>query len=258
MPDGQFAGLSEQDAATWIARWDTQQERYVTDRDQRFAVITAAVEAVAGPSPLVLDLGCGPGSLGMRLLSALPDARIVGVDADPVLLALGQAARQGLVFTDIDLKDPTWADQLGLEPGSVDAVVSTTALHWLPSADLASVVAACAGLLRPGGIWLDGDHIGLPSGTPGLAQVALAMRDAAEQAVQVGDTWEQWWSAALADPALVAAAAARSQRHAGGHPYDECREPTYEDYLQALTAAGFAEIGELWRRGDDVVLAALR
>ena len=70
-------------ARDWIERWDRQQEVYMPDREDRFTALIDAVEAGTGrPDPLVLDLGCGPGSLAVRLLARLPEATIVAVDAD--------------------------------------------------------------------------------------------------------------------------------------------------------------------------------
>jgi trans-aconitate methyltransferase len=129
------ARLAELDTATarsWIDRWDRQQEVYMADREERFTALIDAVETAAGrPDPLVIDLGCGPGSLSVRLLDRLPAATVVAVDADPVTLSLGRAAhagRPGLRFADVDLRAPGWESGLGLEPGQLaDAVVSTTA-----------------------------------------------------------------------------------------------------------------------------------
>src|SRR5262249_57440113 len=88
------------------------------DREERFTVLIDAVEAAAGRGdPLVLDLGSGPGSLAVRLLDRMPAARVVAIDADPLLLALGRAAhggRPGLRFADQDLRVPGWAGRLGL------------------------------------------------------------------------------------------------------------------------------------------------
>src|SRR5215469_13243556 len=93
-------------AVDWVGRWDAQQELFMPDREERFDVLIDAVEAGAGRGdPLVLDLGSGPGSLAVRLLDRMPAARIVAIDTDPLLLALGRAAhgdRPGLRFADQD------------------------------------------------------------------------------------------------------------------------------------------------------------
>src|SRR5437667_7128561 len=97
-------------ARQWIERWDRQQQENLPDREDRFTALIDAVEEGAGrPDPLVLDLGCGPGSLSVRLLDRIPAATVVAVDADPLLLALGRAAygdRARLRFADCDLRTP--------------------------------------------------------------------------------------------------------------------------------------------------------
>jgi SAM-dependent methyltransferase len=86
-------GLDQRAALEWIAKWDEQQEENLPDREDRFTTLIDAVEEGTGrPDPLVLDLGCGPGSLSVRLLDRIPAATVVAVDADPLLLTLGRAA----------------------------------------------------------------------------------------------------------------------------------------------------------------------
>ena len=89
--------LDRDTAREWIERWDRQQEESLPDREDRFTALIDAVEEGTGrPNPLVLDIGCGPGSLGVRLLARLPRATVIGIDADPVSLTLGRAAYSGV------------------------------------------------------------------------------------------------------------------------------------------------------------------
>jgi SAM-dependent methyltransferase len=152
--------LDRDTAREWIERWDRQQEEGLADREDRFTALIDAVEEGTGrPDPLILDIGCGPGSLGIRLLARLPRATVIGIDADPVSLTLGRAAYSdvpGLRFADLDLRLPGWAARLGLGTRAPDAAVSTTALHWLPEPELRAVYAELASVLRPGGLLLDG------------------------------------------------------------------------------------------------------
>ena len=100
MPDQNQDVLDRETAQRWIARWEVQQQGYLPDREDRFTALIDAVEEATGRrDPLVLDLGCGPGSLSVRLLDRMPAARVVAIDTDPVLLALGRSAygdRDGL------------------------------------------------------------------------------------------------------------------------------------------------------------------
>jgi SAM-dependent methyltransferase len=267
------ARLAELDTATarsWIDRWDRQQEVYLADREERFTALIDAVEAVAGrPDPLVIDLGCGPGSLAVRLLDRLPAATVVAVDADPVTLALGRAAyagRPGLRFADVDLRAPGWESGLGLEPGQpADAVISTTALHWLTGPELRALYGALGALLRRGGLFLDGDHLRLDQvSAPVLAGIerALEEREALRRFPDGhagrADDWAQWWRAATADPALTDAAAERARRGFGASEHDQADGVRLDTHVSALLAAGFAEVGTIWQRGGNRLLCAVR
>jgi SAM-dependent methyltransferase len=254
-------------AHDWIARWDRQQEVYVPDREERFTALIDAVEAgTMRPDPLVVDLGCGPGSLAVRLLARIPAATVIAVDADPVTLALGRAAyasRPELRFLDIDLRSPQWERQLGIEPGlRVDAVVSTTALHWLTAQELRGLYLVVASLLRPGGLFLDGDHLRLDEArSPALGRLDRVLEEAEDRRRFPGghageaEDWSTWWQAVAADPALASAAAERERRTVHDHGPEGALLAVHAD---ALRAAGFAEIGTLWQRGSNRLLAAIR
>jgi SAM-dependent methyltransferase len=263
--------LTELDPAAardWIVRWDRQQEVYLPDREERFAALIDALEAGTGrPDPLVIDLGCGPGSLATRLLARIPAATVLAVDADPVTLSLGRAAHAGvpgLRFLDLDLRAPGWETGLGIEPGrQVDAVVSTTALHWLTAAELRELYRVLAGLLRPGGLFLDGDHLRLDeTRNPVLARLDRAVEEAEGRRRFPGgragraEDWRQWWQAVAADPALAGAAAERERSTVHHHHGPESAGLAV--HTDALRAAGFAEIGTLWQRGSNRLLAAIR
>ena len=253
--------LAPEHARAWVDRWDRQQEVYLPEREERFTAMIDAVVAAAGwPDPLVLDLGTGPGSLGARLLDRLPAATVVALDSDPVLLALGRAAygdRAGLWFTDADLRAPGWPDLLGLDR-PLDAAVSTTALHWLPEADLRMMYASVAGLLRPGGLLLNGDHFVVDD--PMLARlerVLLEQEDARRFPRGHTEDWETWWRALAADPALAELAAERRRRWAE-EEHHGTESGRLDTHVAALRAAGFGEIGTLWQRGETRLLCAVR
>lgn len=261
--------LDRDTAREWIERWDRQQEETLPDREDRFTALIDAVEEEAGRAdPLILDIGCGPGSLGVRLLARLPRATVIGIDADPVSLTLGQAAYRdvpGLRFADLDLRVPGWSGRLGLNPQTsmsrpADAAVSTTALHWLPEQDLRAMYAELATVLRPGGLLLDGDHFILdPKESPTLARLDLALRQREDRRRFPGghaESWYGWWEAVAADPALAEQVAERNRRRvdAGHHGTESTQLATH---VEALKAAGFAEVGTLWQRGDNRLLCGV-
>src|SRR5262249_43748649 len=207
---------------------------------------------VCGAEPLVVDLGVGPGSLAIRLLDRLPGAHVVGIDADPLLLGLARSAhrnRHGLRLVDHDLRMPGWLDALRLDRAP-DAVVSTTALHWLTSAELAELYAACAGALRPGGVLVNGDHLHDGAARPVLDSVTRVVRE--RRAARVGtardEDWQAWWDAARQAPELADLTAMRGQ-HGVEHEVDVAA--TFDDHVAALRRAGVAEAGTVWQHGDD-------
>jgi SAM-dependent methyltransferase len=250
-------------AQTWIERWDAQQESHLPDREDRFTALIDAVEVGAGRAdPLVIDLGCGPGSLAVRLLGRLPAATVIAVDADPVLLALGRAAHPdlpGLRFADLDLRVPGWVGGLGLDRPA-DAAVSTTALHWLDGPELAAMYGELAGALRPGGLLLDGDHLRVDeSESPTLARLDRAVLEREDQRRFPGghgETWTGWWDAVLAAPELADEVAERARRPASAGHHGS-KSALLGTHVAALRAAGFAEVGTLWQRGENRLLCAV-
>lgn len=248
--------VSSISAADWLRRWDAQQQLHIPDREDRFAAITAALPAFAGESPRVLDLGAGPGSLSVRVLERLPEAEVVAVDTDPVLLAIGRAAAGDgtrLAFVDADLRSD-WVARIAVGP--YDAAVSTTALHWLRLEELLPFYARLAEVLRPGGVFLDGDRFDFDHDQEAIAR---ATRDVSPEWRPVPDgaeDWDAWWAAVASDPQFAAELdERRARRHE--HPHGHERH-TYEFHRAALLAAGFTEVGTIWQRLVNRVLIAVR
>ncbi|GHH32256.1 class I SAM-dependent methyltransferase [Lentzea cavernae] len=246
-------------AAEWIERWDRQQEHYIAGRAERFQVIGDVVERVcaAVDAPVVVDLGCGPGSLSTRLHERVPHARIVGVDVNPFLLSLARHARPERAPIDYvltELGTPGWVEQVGAGR-EWDAAVSTTALHWLEPDRLQSVYADVAGLIRPGGVLVNGDHLHYER--PVLRELAEFVRDRrAERAgVLENEDWSTWWTDARSNPLLREMfTEGELTTKAGGYGNDL----SARWHEEALREAGFSDVGVLWQYGDDYVMVAVR
>ncbi|MYT75769.1 MULTISPECIES: class I SAM-dependent methyltransferase [unclassified Streptomyces] len=249
----------------WQTGWDRQQEWYMPDREERFRVMTDAVEAVAGRTPRVLDLACGTGSITDRLLRRLPDAEVTAVDIDPLLLTIARGHFSGerrVSFVVADLTDPGWTRLL--PHTSYDAVVTATALHWLDTAPLARLYGDLAGLLRAGGVFLNADHMKDES-APGLnaALHTLHTERQARAREEGAVDWADWWHAAAADPLLSEVAAERfallgdpRRPKPPGEPRD--RPTATRWHVETLLARGFSEARQLWCSTSDALVAALR
>lgn len=250
--------LTRERALYWLDRWDRQQEYYMPDREERFAVIGDVLEELVDrPDPLIVDLGVGPGSLATRLLERFPRATVVGVDADPLLLGLADLAHAGERFHTVaaDLREDGWYERLDLSRAP-EAFVSTTALHWMNRLPLRALIARCADELAPGGVFVDGDH--LYEGETGPRLDALARVLTGHRARRTGDArhedWQAWWRAVEGAPELAELTKAR----AGGfaHPVED--RPTVHDYVAFLRDTGFTEAGTVWQVGDDRIVVGIR
>ena len=88
------------------------------------------------PDPLVVDLGCGPGNITLRMAHLFPKARIIGIDGAESMLALARerAEKQQL---DMSFLCQTLQEVLrGPLLGQADLIVSNSLLHHLHQPDL--------------------------------------------------------------------------------------------------------------------------
>jgi SAM-dependent methyltransferase len=246
-------------AEAWQESWDRQQEGYMPDRELRLTALLDVVEAVAGPRPLVVDLACGTGTISRRLLERFPEARAIAVDVDPALLTIARASLRDdarVRFVRADLADPAWAGRL--PETQVDAVLTATALHWLPESLLRRVYRDLVGVVRPGGVLANADQMAPPD-LPRLGAALAAVETRRQQEVRADGRpdWDGWWDIAAADPVIADAVAARRARFGGvNHPAEF--DPPSSWHAQALLDAGFEEAGVVWRSGGGAVVAALR
>jgi arsenite methyltransferase len=93
----------------------------------------AQVCEVVRPGELVVDLACGPANQLVMIAKLNPDTQFVGVDlSEPMLTrAREHVARAGLENIELRLGDI--ANLAKLSDHSVDVVISTMALHHLPT-----------------------------------------------------------------------------------------------------------------------------
>ncbi|HEY2916151.1 MAG TPA: class I SAM-dependent methyltransferase [Candidatus Limnocylindrales bacterium] len=119
---------------------------------KRYDEIAREIAAAAPPGAAVLDAGCGPGEVLVRLAGLAPSLRLTGLDVDAPMIDRARAkARRAGVSPTLVVGDAT---AMPFEDGSFDLVVSSFAVHhWPdPNAGLAEVMR----VLKPGGraiIW---------------------------------------------------------------------------------------------------------
>jgi ubiquinone/menaquinone biosynthesis C-methylase UbiE len=103
------------------------------------------------PRDVILDMGCGTGTLAIMLKQAGPSASVYGVDPDPAILTRAESKAR-----DKDLLIH-FAQGYVQETASIAAVirpnkiVSSMVLHCVPLAGKRSAVLSAFAALRPGG-----------------------------------------------------------------------------------------------------------
>jgi len=252
--------LADPDWAQWWQRFEDQQTFHIPLREQRFELMLQLVGEVTGSAPQnILDLACGTGAISARALKRFPAARLVALDVDPLLLAIGQHtlgnADGRLTWVKADLRGSDWSAVL--RPyAPFDAVLTSTALHWLTPGDLVTVYRHLAQLLHEGGILLNAEH--LLVGPPGRRLTALTeqlRQRLTATAKPVGESWEAWWIAAGAEPAFARLLAERAQVFKNDRHHEHIGAQFHE---AALALAGFAETAIVWRYLDDTIVCGLR
>jgi ubiquinone/menaquinone biosynthesis C-methylase UbiE len=101
------------------------------------------------PGMCVLDLGCGTGTLTIMIKGSHPDVEVMGLDADPAVLATAQekAARAGVpVRFELGL-----ATSLPFADSYYDRVVSSLVFHHLTMPHKQLALVEVRRVLRPGG-----------------------------------------------------------------------------------------------------------
>jgi tRNA (cmo5U34)-methyltransferase len=111
----------------------------------------AAVDTIARANPAVVDLGTGSGTLAERILDVRPRARLIGIDADPAMLATATRRLRGRIETIEDNFER-------IRIPACDVVSASFALHHVAtSRRKAALYKRCFSSLRPGGMLVSAD-----------------------------------------------------------------------------------------------------
>ena len=129
---------------------------------EQLAVMMTLLGSSDGPLTSFLDLGCGDGILGATILGRYPNCRGILADFSEPMLQLARERLHDyadrLTFLNVNYAVPDWsaAAKSGLP---FDAIVSGYSIHHQPDERKRALYAELFNLLRPGGWFINVEHI---------------------------------------------------------------------------------------------------
>jgi len=143
---------TDADAGFWNAIAEEYARKPVADPDAFERKIAITLERMDPERP-VLDIGCGTGSLALRLAPHAEHVHGLDVSREMVRIARGKAEAAGagnVTFHEGSFEDA--ARDGTFAPGTLGAVCAYSVLHLVP--DRAAVLASIRRLLAPGGLFV--------------------------------------------------------------------------------------------------------
>jgi tRNA (cmo5U34)-methyltransferase len=123
------------------------------------AFYAAALELIPADATLIVDLGAGSGLFSAMLRSSFPTAHLHLIDFSEPMLALARQRLGDDPHITYTLADYT-TEPL---PSACDAIVSSLSIHHLEDERKRAILPRILAALRPGGVFLNADHIAGPT-----------------------------------------------------------------------------------------------
>jgi ubiquinone/menaquinone biosynthesis C-methylase UbiE len=151
-----------------VARWFLDERRRAVPLGDEQVEILLRVARRFVPQPArVIDLGCGDGFVARAVLSEFPTAHALLIDhSEPMLRRAHEAMSPFSCRFEIRHGDLSESLRGVVGDGPFDLIVSGYAIHHLPTARKRSLYQEVFGSLRPGGLFVNVEHVA--SATPAL------------------------------------------------------------------------------------------
>ncbi len=138
-----------------LSEYDQRIRTFIPNYEEMLAEVAATMALVEKKPPVIVDLGIGTGALAARCLAISPQARLVGIDSDPEILALAQRRLAQKHASKPNLIHGNFVEN---SLPRCDAIVATLALHHIAEAKTKRrFYARCFAALRRGGVFANGD-----------------------------------------------------------------------------------------------------
>jgi tRNA (cmo5U34)-methyltransferase len=190
----------------------------------------AALELIPADANLIVDLGAGSGLFSAMVHAAFPQAQLHLVDFSAPMLDLARERLGASPLVTYRLADYSTAPL----PAECDSVVSALSIHHLDDDRKQALFASVFSALRPGGVFINADHIAGPT-------------------ADLEDEYQQRW---LADIRRLGA----TERQISDSLYrqQEDRRTPLEPQLAWLRAAGFMNVDCWYKASSFAVFTGTR
>lgn len=158
--------------ATFVGEWVDKDDGRPQDRVQPMRDALAATGYGGDDALSAMDIGAGYGLFASEVLRAFPNATVTLQDVSEPMFEIARKRfadhASHMRFALCDLGTSAWTSEVG---GPFDLVVSSIAIHNLyDESAIARVYNDVHGLLKPGGTFINVDHIQRVGGPEGQTQ----------------------------------------------------------------------------------------
>lgn len=187
---------------------------------------------------LFVELGCGTAEPSLCVVQRFPHAAGTCIDNEQAMLEIAKRKLAGRAKVQE-------ADMTCCEIPPCDVVLSSKAFHHVPPNDLPALLARIRQALRPGGCFILFDHMAAgPVWDKRISELSRRMyRQHVQRAIAAGEATSE---------EIDARWAFKRQMKAEGKDVEY--RHSEEAILDAMTEAGFAEVGIVWRMFADTIL----
>lgn len=207
--------------------YDATRRAIIPFFDEFYGTAVSLLGLRGGEVRRVLDLGAGTGLMSEAVLASYPEAEVVLLDGSQEMLERAARRLPGAQRIVADLREP-------LPAGPFDAVVSSLAIHHLEHPDQRDLYARIPAVLRPGGVFVNAEHIAASS----------------DWLEQVGrEVWRQ---------AAAAAGASETELDESDERMAFNRCSTLAEQMDWFSAAGFVDVDCFFKALHFAVLAGWR
>lgn len=238
----------------WFDRWEAMQNCYTPHRLHRFDLMIERIGLPRASEVCILDLGCGPGSLAFRALQYYPNAHVVAVEWNSILIKMGEAINGSsahVKFLSADIRARGWWTTY---EEAFDVVLSATALHWLNATHLAKTYQRIYTILKPHAWFMNSDHMAadLPEEQNLYRQILKAEQRAAFRTAGADD-WDGFWRRLNRDLAEKGLGELSSEVKLWEGNDDGLPR---QFHIETLQQCGFKQISFLWQYLGEAVIGA--